>query len=376
MVNALILWADDASPNLGVRVLSRGAESLIRRVLDSPLEVSRVNFGDSSVKFGPAAIFRDFFGFRRPIRQLCANHELIFDTGAGDSFADIYGLRRLLVLDYVRWTAVKRANRTLISLPQTIGPFESPLGAQLGAFGARMGEAWFARDHVSLAYARDQLGVTPKPSTDLVFALDDEASRGGPKNRDVLLNVSGLIWNSSTGVDASEYRSLIHSLVDSLQHGGREVGLIAHVLDNPSTDNDVPVVKQLAEETGCEAIIPNDLDHARRLIAGSRLLIGSRMHACLNALSVGVPAVAMAYSRKFTPLFAGISWWPAVELAGGSTDLDHLMGLISEVEADAEVRIPMTLRHASQLIEQTVSDMAAALCRTPVEPLVKEELRG
>jgi hypothetical protein len=46
-------------------------------------------------------------------------------------------------------------------------------------------------------------------------------------------------------------------------------------------------------------VAPPDLDDARSIIAGSRVLVGARMHACLNALSTGVPAIAMSYSRKF-----------------------------------------------------------------------------
>jgi polysaccharide pyruvyl transferase WcaK-like protein len=39
------------------------------------------------------------------------------------------------------------------------------------------------------------------------------------------------------------------------------------------------------------------------------------MHACLNSLSVGTPAIPLAYSRKFAPLLADVGWEYVVSLA-------------------------------------------------------------
>ena len=136
------------------------------------------------------------------------------------------------------------------------------------------------------------------------------------------------------------------------------MSLLAHVLDNPSIDNDVPMVRKLSARFECEPLIPKDLDDARNLIASSRLLIGSRMHACLNSLSVGVPAVALSYSRKFSPLFAAISWWPAVELTGDENDLGRVMALAGEVQTDAGWRLPLTLQRAKESIDRPWSSLA------------------
>ena len=50
------------------------------------------------------------------------------------------------------------------------------------------------------------------------------------------------------------------------------------------------------------------------MLAGASLVVGSRMHACLNALSVGTPAVPLAYSRKFAPLMADLGWEHVIDL--------------------------------------------------------------
>ena len=51
-------------------------------------------------------------------------------------------------------------------------------------------------------------------------------------------------------------------------------------------------------------------------------MIGSRMHACLNALSVGTPAIPLAYSRKFAPLLGDLGWAHVVDLRTQASDAD------------------------------------------------------
>ena len=43
-------------------------------------------------------------------------------------------------------------------------------------------------------------------------------------------------------------------------------------------------------------------------------MIGARMHACLNALSLGVSTIPMAYSDKFRSLFADLGYPPGIDL--------------------------------------------------------------
>ena len=50
------------------------------------------------------------------------------------------------------------------------------------------------------------------------------------------------------------------------------------------------------------------------------LLIGSRMHATIAALSSGTAVVPVAYSRKFEGLFGGVGYKHVVDLASCATD--------------------------------------------------------
>jgi polysaccharide pyruvyl transferase WcaK-like protein len=97
---------------------------------------------------------------------------------------------------------------------------------------------------------------------------------------------------------------------------GQHLSLIAHVLDNPSTDNDRIACDALAEMLpgSTTVVLPTGLDEVRSVLASKRLVVGARMHACLNALSLGVPTLPWAYSRKFAPLLSDIGWDWVVDL--------------------------------------------------------------
>jgi polysaccharide pyruvyl transferase WcaK-like protein len=203
--------------------------------------------------------------------------------------------------------------------PQTIGPFGTRRGRTLARRTLHRSSTVLARDPDS-ARAAEELGRPADLITaDLAFAIEPPAPE---RSRDVLLNVSGLLWRENPHVDAQAYQRIIRGTIARLLAEGREVTLIAHVLDSPDPDNDVPVVRELAAESGhaLDVVVPTDLDDVRTAIAGAEVLIGSRMHACLNALSVGVPAVPLAYSRKFEPLLRSVGWETGFDLRRDSPE--------------------------------------------------------
>jgi polysaccharide pyruvyl transferase WcaK-like protein len=54
------------------------------------------------------------------------------------------------------------------------------------------------------------------------------------------------------------------------------------------------------------------------------------MHACLNALSVGTPAIPLAYSRKFEPLLDDLGWRATVDLRTSTDHVDDVMRLAAD----------------------------------------------
>ena len=313
-MRVLVLWADERSPNLGVRVLGAGTEALARRAWPEA-EFVFYNYGartgpvrlGSLLDMGKEVILR-----RHGLRRWFAEFDVVLDTRAGDSFADIYGWQRLAAMSAATELA-QRAGVRVVLTPQTIGPFGSRFATTLARRSLGTAALVMARDTRS-AVAADRLGrPVDLVTTDVVFALDVPEPDVA---RDVVLNVSGLLWHANPHVDAATYRRTVGEVYDALTATGRSVSLLAHVLPSDNSDDDVPAVEEFARThaPAAEVLHPRSLTDVRRMLAGASLVVGSRMHACLNALSVGTPAVPLAYSRKFAPLMADLGWEHVIDL--------------------------------------------------------------
>ena len=305
-MKVLILWADQRSSNLGVRALAEGSGALVRRVWpDATTSFQSYGPGDAPMRVGdPKSLVREWATNRQGLRAWLKSFDLVVDTRAGDSFADIYGLRRLTTMSLLAEFA-RRCGVPVVLGPQTIGPFDTRRGTRIGSYTLKKATAVLARDSVSARHAFQLGRPVDVLATDVVFALDVPVME---KRFDVLLNVSGLLWRSDAHVDSAAYRSTVAEVYDGLTASGRTVALLAHVVHSDDADNDVPAIRAFVDDhaAGAEIVTPTSLTDVRELIASAGLVIGSRMHACLNALSVGTPAIPLAYSRKFAPLLGAI----------------------------------------------------------------------
>ncbi|MBO9625106.1 MAG: polysaccharide pyruvyl transferase family protein [Microbacterium sp.] len=351
-MRVLIAWANDSSVNLGVRALARGSEDLVRSVWPDA-EFTYLNYGrrQPEVPWNPRSMLRERLTGRLGMQRWLRGFDLVWDTRSGDSFADIYGLERHSTMSMLHEFAAQ-AGVPVIMAPQTIGPFHTRRGRAMARRNLRRSELVFARDDVSARASSDLGRPVAAITSDLVFGIDQPTP--APEKRDVLLNVSGLLWDDNPHVDATRYREAIHRIIDGLLASGRSVTLFPHVLDSKNHDNDVPVSLALAEEYSgrIDIAVPTDLEEARAMIAASELVIGARMHACLNALSTGTPAVAMAYSRKFAPLMEAVGW-------------DHVVSITEAGEwADA------VLAHAATPGLRAQAEAARDKGRELLEPLV------
>lgn len=313
---ALVLWADESSPNLGVATLARGSRDLLKRV-NPEFDITFANYGarPEPVPWGqPRSLVRERVLPRFGMQKYFSQFDLVWDTRSGDSFADIYGIGRHLTMGLVHEFAAQ-TGAAVVMAPQTIGPFGSARARAIARRNLKRSRYVFSRDPQSTQAARDLGRPADLTTADLVFAIDPPTAT---KSRDVLLNVSGLLWGENPHVSAEKYRQTVRELIPRLRAEGRKVALFAHVLDSPDSDNDVPAVRAVANELSddIEIVVPTSLDSAREIIAGAELVIGSRMHACLNSLSVGVPAIPLAYSRKFAPLLNSVGWQTVLDLRG------------------------------------------------------------
>lgn len=349
----LVYGAIDPHPNLGVSALAAGAGAVLRRAFPTA-DIrfrSTGHAGDGPMNLSHTTpLLKEMILNRRGLRPWTRSFDLICDIRGGDSFTDIYTVKALFKLSAFPLYA-QSLGKPVVMLPQTIGPFERRGSRLFARRFLRRCALVMARDPHSADYARGLGRPVDLTATDVVFAIDPP----GPsyEAHDVVLNVSGLLWHGGNRhVDADAYRAALRGLVDALLARGRAVTVLAHSFgeNEIGADNDRVPLAALRAEYGerIRTVVPESLDDVRSLMSASRVVVGARMHACLNALSVGVPAVPMAYSRKFAPLLDALGWRHTVELSGtAATITERVLAEIDQVQdAEGEVRDVLRVAHA------------------------------
>jgi colanic acid/amylovoran biosynthesis protein len=243
--------------------------------------------------------------------------DLVLDISAGDSFADIYGVRRF-AFNMISKMIIGLASRDLIFSPQTIGPFTRKWAEIAARKIMNRAAVVVTRDRLSTSYVRS-LGVKNiVEATDVAFVLPYTTASREPGNLiKIGLNISGLLFNGGYSRAnmfnlKSDYQLLARTLVARLiSMPSCEIHLVSHVIsDRFETEDDYRVAQLLASEFPGAIVAPKfrTSSEAKSYIANLDFFSGSRMHACIAAFSSGVPVVPMAYSRKFSGLFGTLGY--------------------------------------------------------------------
>lgn len=333
-----LLWHSANSGNLGVGALTIGNIALIRQAAAAAeveplfLILGFVDPGREAYVSGPdIELVRLNTKAMLPgaaLGQAVRRCDLVIDIGGGDSFTDIYGLKRFAFLFWSKALVIAR-RKPLVLAPQTIGPFTRPLQKLLAGWAMARARAVFCRDPISFQFA--QLlspGARRIQSVDVAFALPFEVPVASADRPRIGINVSGLLYNrgydraNSFGMEI-DYPQYIDRLLGALsRRSDLDVFIVPHVLsDAVPVDDDRAVADQLVASHPWLRRAPDFVDPsaAKSFIAGLDFLTGARMHACIAAYSAGVPVLPVAYSRKFSGLFQGVLNYPHLIPATGVT---------------------------------------------------------
>jgi len=265
-----------------------------------------------------------------PWIRTVAGADLVGDVRGGDSFSDIYGLKRL-VLASLPVFSVLLIKGSIVHLPQTYGPFKSRTARHLARFLVRRSSMVIARDLESQRIAQELAGsrLAVQLSPDVAFALYAEAPEdlmtepplsGGLPAGTIGVNVNGLMFNGGYHRDNMfglklDYRAFLPALVSRLlEESAAEVLLVPHTFaghGDPESDNDACLQVRDLLPAGLQSrvrIVIGDYDahQLKGVIRQCDFFVGSRMHSCIAALSQGVPCVGVAYSMKFAGVFESV----------------------------------------------------------------------
>ena len=272
----------------------------------------------------------------------------------------------------------------------------------LGVLIMRFARKIYSRDEGGLPEIQALLGADSSKATssfDMAFQLlSTRPARvpawleGEARHPLVGLNVSGLLYhggysqNNMFGL-RSDYRALVGDIIKLfINHHGAQVMLFPHVYG--------PENSLESDRAACAAIFSDlkgrcrnrlhllegsfDQHEIKYLIGRCDFVLGSRMHACIAALSQDVPAIGLAYSKKFSGVLRSIGIGNlVVDLR--VCDSARALRLINEaylgrksIRTDLAVHMPRIRRMASELFTSClplVPDDRAAGCPPADSPV-------
>jgi polysaccharide pyruvyl transferase WcaK-like protein len=332
-----LLWHSLASGNLGVDALTAASLAILREEAAAlGVVVDPVVIGMDDTSRGTAARSDvTFFPVRRrtlltsgAFWKLAGEIDCAIDIGAGDSFADIYGLKRFGFLWLTKAMLLARGTPLLLA-PQTIGPFANGLARRLAAQVLGRCRGVVTRDRPSLELVRAIApGAKVEQGVDVAFELpfaDRSAERNSDRVR-IGINVSGLLaYPARQGTNrfglTYDYLAAMTQLAARLAADPlNEVFVFTHVAGNDDLrDDDGWAVDEVLVPGVTRVPDFADASAAKSFISSLDFVVAARMHACVAALSSGVPVVPVAYSRKFAGLFGGIGYDVEIPVRGLDT---------------------------------------------------------
>jgi len=329
--------------NLGCEALSYSFVSELYEAVKEKgetLEISTIVFADQKVPYIPGTdipihcigIHYKSLDFWKEIKKKFQEADYIFDFTMGDSFSDIYGMKRFGLDALVKTVAIHSGTPYILG-PQTYGPYRNVLVKKWARWILKNASKVYTRDEQSKQVAEQISSREVILTTDVAFALPYVRKEIGTEGKiKIGFNPSGLLWAGGYTKDnqfglALDYQEYCYRVCDQLSRDPRyEIFLIPHVgttLEfDDATENDTAACKKIQKrypEVKILSEINTPMD-VKGYIAAMDVFIGARMHATIGAFSSGVATIPVSYSRKFEGLYDSLEYNYLIHAREDSTD--------------------------------------------------------
>jgi colanic acid/amylovoran biosynthesis protein len=242
---------------------------------------------------------------------------------SGFAYSDKWGIgRSSKLLSLVE--AAQRVEIPYILMPQAWGPFCDELNARLVADAVQQTELCYARDRVSLDRLNDLVGekrnVLLCPDITLLFepyaadrfeAVANQNEIDMEKGEFVAVAPNMRVYERMKADNGcNKYVDILCNVVRKVTNNEKEVLLIPHEVNEgsgkPYTDDRKICIEVTDRVENGQMISWIDAELRARdlkaLIGGSEILIGSRFHSLVAALSQEVPSIAIGWAQKYPEL--------------------------------------------------------------------------
>ena len=318
-----------------------------------------------------------------PAARALLEADCVLDFSGGDSFTDIHGMHRFRAIVSPKLAAL-RAGVPLVLLPQTYGPFKESRTREIAAKIFCRSRLIIARDmaskHRALALSTDDTEV--HEGVDAAFLLaamkPPDVETLPREGRHVIgINVSGLLYNDTTGFYANRYglicnyRDVVNRFIgDVLACTDHDIVLVPHVVTRPGHfESDIEachaaaacISRKLQDRVSVTPAF-QDPRHVKWIISHCDWFCGTRMHSTIAALSSGVPTAAISYSDKTLGVFETCGQGDLVadpRVLDAPETTDHLLASFNQRHA-ARASLVQHLPSVLSTAHSQMDDIAAA----------------
>lgn len=331
------------APNKNSPYLSRAAVGALQKV---SFRVRGIDLNVFSY-FMPSKLkrfLRHWFGF-----VFESDVDFVLDA-SGFAYGDQWGGRNVQLLG-AEIRRLKRNKAGYVLLPQAFGPFSKAVDQQALAQGLPDALLVCARDAQSYQYLKDCA-----PAAD-IQQFADFTNLVAPRLPDTPVRlrsqVYGLIIPNSAMLGPRNRNTAwrahyVHQLVTGAALM-REQGITPIVL-NHEGEADAALCHQLIDLVpDLQIVSPEHPADVKGWIAGAKLVLCSRFHGCVSALSSAVPCIGTSWSHKYEMLFAEYGQQHALIMP--QTTEAELRALFDHVLADDNIQVLQ--QHATQWKHQS-----------------------
>lgn len=256
-----------------------------------------------------------------------------------------------------------RRGKPYVFLPQAFGSFDSSdRSARVFRRAIARSRLTYARDAISLENIRSLLAGLPadiRVCPDFTMEFPLAASRKTkpflPKY-DVIVVPNTKLLSNPQSASMGDWESFLVNAIDHLTDKGMTVAIANHC-----RDEDGPVCARLASRRNAVLLATESPEETKAILATPALVISGRYHACISAMSQGVPCLGLSWSHKYRELFRDFG---ASDFVMDRPDGDVFHSILDRIESERDV-LSQTLRASTQKLQEKVdamwNDVAAAL---------------
>lgn len=290
--------------------------------------------------------------FRRSFGLVRDDDVDVLLDASGFAFGDQHPPER--TIQYAeRVEAAKREEKIVILLPQALGPFNTPSIRDAFQRIVEAADLVFARDDVSMEYAQDAVGNPThlRQAPDFTNLVQPECTiDGDASDRACIVPNQRMIEKAKTDEGAAAYVPFMGRCLEAVEKVGLNPVLLIH------EENDDEVALAIQDHVRRNIPIRQNPDPAalKRFLGESHLVVGSRFHALVGALSQGVPAIGTSWSHKYEMLFE--EYRCADMLLSVPTSEERIETCVSAATGNQRTELTSRIRTAgARLQEETIA---------------------